>query len=75
MYAVEIWFDYNCSNISYLLAPSSEDLFSLVCMLEKHNHISFYIVRSATHGNRYLPKDFGWGDLEHWKINTNFQEE
>jgi hypothetical protein len=75
MYSVEIWFTYNHSNISYLLAPTVEDLFTLVCMLEKHKDIMIYIVRSATHGNRFLPKDFGWGDLAHWKINSNYHEE
>ena len=73
MYTVEIWFHH--ANITYLLAPSIEDLFSLVCILEKYKDINFYIVRSATHGNRFLPRDFGWGDLEHWKINSNYREE
>jgi hypothetical protein len=71
MYSVEIW---NKSRIAfYLIAPSVEELFELIILLEKSGNTLFYIVRTL-HGDRLLPKDFGWGDMPHWKSNDNYRE-
>lgn len=72
MYSVEIWNEN--TNSYYLLAPSANELFELVILLEHSKKTNFYIVRML-HGNRLLPRDFGWGDMAHWRTNDNYREE
>ncbi len=51
-----------------LCAGTLENVFALVCILERTGEVKHYKVL-ADYGQA-VPSDFGWGDLPKWKPQT-----